>query len=1076
MEKKSEIILISASAGSGKTHALTRRYVRLLLTGNTPESILAVTFTNNAAKEMKERILFWLKKAASGVAGPETDNLLEDTGLKIPALKVKAAAILENLLCNYYNLHVQTIDSFLNRIAMSSAGELGLPLHPDITMSHKRLVDVALYSILSKETGNHLSKQEIEDFLKSLPPGGSYAWDPVEKMREIYANLLAFEGKSDGRIVPADIAEKTVQDAKDAVVSKSEAFLKILDDGKYTYTIKSKPKEPRFYSDALKSGVRDAIDSGNHVKIAGSFKIGPGFFHGGKVKTLIDCPQLSVPMDEVRTAIGVYYRLHAYHRLNGFVKLYPKFKAELERIKSGLEDVAHIDDIAKKITTYLKANGGQSVPEVYIRLGERVQHFLIDEFQDTDPLQWRSMLPLMQEALSRGGSLFVVGDIKQAIYMFRYADYKIMRQFMEALEDLDIDGDPLGMTALVSMTEDGSHAVDSLKWNHRSGGVIVDYVDNLFQERLPAYRAGEILAESNDPTGLTSCKQKVEEEKKAAGLVREVVFSRKAIKEQAAETDNGDDEDAGDPLDKLVSEKVVELIKDAHKRYRYDQIAVLAPQNKNIRGVVSWLNAAGVPVASMSSLDIRERPVVAELIALFTFLEFPANDIAFLNFACGDIFLKVSGLNKEAVLGAASEHREKWKSKGRPLYATFKEKQPAVWDKFIEPLFAKVGYLPVYELASLAFSMLEIFRNFPKEACFLVKFLEVLSSLQGKGAADARSFINFATDGGEDAVGAFSIELPEYIDAVRVMTFHKSKGLGFPVIINLLYEKRGSGGSGSDRNIFYDKSDAAGDVKIVYIKGDYTDWDENLKKIYEEREADEKVQALNELYVVTTRAKNELSNLVVRGNDEQDDKAGAKFHYVFNDQEKGAPDPKAKAEPRGHKPSVVNQPVFPEPEVSSAGASLDGYRAAQRGLLYHDILMRVDWIDGSLKADLERAFDACAWKYSPSLRAEKEKITLKLLSLLAKPEIAVFFTKKPGWALKRETEYLSGPEGGKLRRVDRLLIEAGKAVILDFKTGGEQAGYVDKIKKYAATITDATGLPAEGWLIYLDEEKAEKVL
>ena len=103
-------------------------------------------------------------------------------------------------------------------------------------------------------------------------------------------------------------------------------------------------------------------------------------------------------------------------------------------------------------------------------------------------------------------------------------------------------------------------------------------------------------------------------------------------------------------------------------------------------------------------------------------------------------------------------------------------------------------------------------------------------------------------------------------------------------------------------------------------------------------------------------------------------------------------------------------------------------------------------------------------------------MTAKLLSLLNKPEIAAFFIKKPGRELKRETEYLSGPEGGKLKRVDRLLIEGGRAVIVDFKTGGESAAYQDKIRAYAAAVSEATGLPAEGWLIYLDEESAEKVL
>jgi len=240
------------------------------------------------------------------------------------------------------------------------------------------------------------------------------------------------------------------------------------------------------------------------------------------------------------------------------------------------------------------------------------------------------------------------------------------------------------------------------------------------------------------------------------------------------------------------------------------------------------------------------------------------------------------------------------------------------------------------------------------------------------------------------------------------------------------------------------------------------------------------VQALNELYVVTTRAKNELTNIAVRAGDDQSKTSKAKYHYVFGSLEGGSPDPEAKAEPLKHKPSVVEQPVFPELADPAPGATLESYRAAQRGLLYHEILMKIDWAAGKMQDRLERAFDDCAGNYSPSLRGEKAAIVTKLGSLLSKPEVAAFFKERPGLALKREKEFISGPEGGRLRRIDRLLLEGApkplKAVIIDFKTGAEYAGYLDTLKKYAAAVSETYGVPAECWLVYVDEEKAERLI
>ena len=152
-----------------------------------------------------------------------------------------------------------------------------------------------------------------------------------------------------------------------------------------------------------------------------------------------------------------------------------------------------------RLAEYLDA---QIVPDVYFRLGEAIFHYLIDEFQDTSPIQWRNLLPLIDNSLSQGGSLFVVGDTKQAIYGFRDADYTIMR----GLET----GNPFPSSP---------KNVEELHTNYRSDGAVVGFSEHVFQKVLPRIEA---YREAASDSGLLTYRQEAKSGREAAGVRRDV--------------------------------------------------------------------------------------------------------------------------------------------------------------------------------------------------------------------------------------------------------------------------------------------------------------------------------------------------------------------------------------------------------------------------------------------------------------------------------------------------------------------------------------------------------------------------
>lgn len=969
------VLVIDASAGSGKTHTLAHRFVQLILSDkisqNQLDNVIAITFTNNAAREMKQRILDFLKQFALNNAQTQ---ILELISLSPDELPHKAEITLENILSNYSDFHIQTIDSFMNRILRSSVIEFeNLPPDIEVTQNYNYLIDYTTALMLKNARENMLKSFETEltDFLELLvQEKNSFPWRAADKIKEEFKKFLSKEGK---------VLEEIMFEDRSSVISDkftlaAEAYNKLIAAG-----LENKIRKP----------IHEAFKENDPKKLILNYSPELSRLKAEQK----ELPELKEWADlaPVIAEMAENFSLSKYQH---YGTLYSRFKNLLARVKNEKE-IIHIDDINKELSKYINR---ESVPEIYYRLGDILYHFMIDEFQDTDKVQWENMKPLIEEALSKEGSLFTVGDLKQAIYMFRNADYKIMRNIVTEIKT-QTPGSYLPYSTIPNAK------IISLEQNYRSGGAILQYVEEMFKNRLKNLLGTEFLTE--DRTGLTDYLQSPIENKTNDGYVETRIIST---------------ENEGREKDYLLN-----IIADAVKRgYKYRDIAVLTRKNDEVKTAVEWLTEKNIPAASFSSLDIRMRKIIMEISSLLKFLDSPVDNLAFATFIAGDMFKKSANVKRENIFNFIKSSKENKLSDY--LYAIFRETAEftPLWNRFFEDIYNKVGYYPVYDLVSLIFRTFDIFENFKEEASVLLKFLEAISEAESKGMNNIKDLITMVTEYEDDT---FDITLPNYINAVRVMTFFKSKGLGFPIVINMFYDS-------SDRqdNMLFEKYDEK--LRIYYITKNIARQSEKLDKLYNEDILEKRIQFLNVMYVATTRAMEELYNVVILRNKKYNECLNLFEEYTGGSKKNLPASPVPAAEPWNVKLPVFSELSFKEEEEEwTIGRLLE----TRKGDLFHEILHKIEFLDGD-ETTVDKIVELSVKnKKEPYNTAEIKK---QLSGFLNNSDIKQWFLRIPDRTIQREVEYVN--EEGSLYRFDRVVIDKNKITVLDFKTGTEKSDYYKK--------------------------------
>jgi ATP-dependent exoDNAse (exonuclease V) beta subunit len=797
-----QIHLLKTSAGAGKTYQLTNRFLSLLK-GMRPSAealrqIVAITFTNRAAAEMKERIVLALKGIALGEGAGK--RLAEETGLQ----PQDASSWLDVILAHFSDFHVRTIDSLVYALMRAFSLEMGLRPDLEVVFEQEAVLDRCFDRLLSSTRWGDASdrlyqlfSQLLETYLKIEEAGGMV---PEKGIRR---RLLELYERADGPFNPGP--KPDLRAAEEKVRLSAEKLHSGITECGFEDFLHKGIFKPRYLQDPLAH-------------------LGKVFFEKTSIEEVltkrarvIGERAISWPdkiYQKLRSAREDYLHLLAVARVHAYMRALEELRREIRGL-SEREGLIIGGEWLYLVKKFLE-EGEEPGTYAFLKLGSRVNHFLIDEFQDTSHPQWEALFPLLEETLSKGGSLFYAGDVKQAIYGWRGGDSRLFGEVAEV--------------HFPSVPPEGRRG-KTLTVNYRSLVKIVDFNNELYR-LLGDGKCVEMIAEM-------ILGEKAQEESKE--YLSQLISRNFADVKQEAAPHLKDGERIcsflapAEQLRQEVRGRLIGQMKGVWER-RKEGIAVLVRRNRDAEDITAWLMAEGIPVVTENSLRLRSSDLVKGLVAFLRFLDYPLDDLSFWGAAASRLFKGLPVLSDEDLETFLSQGR--WQS---PLYKAFEGRFPAVSREYMRPLLARVGFVTPYDLAREVVEKFQLVERFTADGVFLYRFLEFMFHMEAKGQRSLSHFLRFWEEGGmEEKIG-----LPDEISAVKILTIHKAKGLEFPVVFIPFTNWR----------LERPRLAKLDDGSFVSLKRPLP---HGLEREVVSMMITDALEALNLLYVATTRAEEEL--------------------------------------------------------------------------------------------------------------------------------------------------------------------------------------------------------------------------
>ncbi|MFT6800922.1 MAG: ATP-dependent exoDNAse (exonuclease V) beta subunit [Salibacteraceae bacterium] len=1043
-------LVYKSSAGSGKTFTLVKEYLKLALGTDDPmvfSHILAITFTNKAANEMTDRILETLEEM-SGVKTPmqgRTRDLLnmlaKDLDIDSAILVKRSRVTLKKIVHNYREFSVGTIDSFVHRVIRSFATEMGLNQQFEVELNTesvlKRAVDLMLDRVGVDKTLTKFIEQYIDskfdegqtwkidedlfDYSRGLL--NTHEWYYLNKAKAIslekYATIyseLAKEVRTYEQHI-SGLAKDAYALGLDGVEIKSYASRGVLIN--YFKKILNKDYQPDYGSTIQKLMENDSSK-----------------WFAAKApddeKALIESkrPTLWAYLDDIEKYRKIHQSNYVFQKLllsNMYrVALLSEIDKYVQQIKKD-HDIVLISDFTDLVGEITR---NEPVPFIYEKLGERYNHFLFDEFQDTSLMQWHNMLPLVEESLSKRGTSLVVGDAKQSIYRWRGG---VVEQFEQLPDVYNPYGDEYVEERKIILSK-SNEEVAALATNYRSQENIIQF-NNLFFEKSAETLGGSAAQ------FYTDVKQGVHH-KGNLGLVHfEFFYGKKK-------------EDSMVAIFAQIAELILQL---QEEKFKLKDIAILTKTKSETPALVEYLNAQNINVISSESLLVKNSEAVQLVVATLWYLNQPGE-----TFYISDFLIKLNQISPKA-----------------DFHSVIRNPKDLDEDKLVQ-ILAMWGYrfnrnqilaFPVYEMVS---AIVEIFGLQKLKDNRLASWMDYVFNLSQKTGFGLYDLL----DDWKVQNAKLSIQIPEDVDAVNVLTIHKSKGLDWPVVILAQgnWTKKHN-----KHNIWVDVPDANPLPVMILPTSDQVK-DSVFSEEYEKEMQRIQVDNFNALYVAFTRPAERLYVMTIKPEaDFFGEVMGTLYqmegHELVNTNYTDV-DGKSliKTFSYGTEQRAEQEESDSIPEIQVLQLS------NLKNSLYRDKLKvkknYLKWMNDSGERDygnlVHKAFsfindeDDIAFAMEQLVNTgdiEKEEVDA-LVTLIKEvihhPQLSQYFNK--GLEVKNEADLVLA--NGDLLRPDRVVIDGEDACVIDFKTGMRKPEHEQQIVSYKIQLEKMGYENVKSLLIY----------